>query len=331
MSNQSGIKSSPELLQTFKQFSSDGSLRTLLISIENESLEPGSQFPVKSNYFDDMAQLSSVVKPNAPLYILHRKDEGNEFTLISYIPDAAPVRHKMLYASTRNTLMRELGSDKIASSFFTTEQDELSAEGLRKFVAHEQLSNPLSEEERALKSVMEIEAKEGLAGTTTRKSHVSSGLSFPVSDSVRDALSELEGGRENVAVLELDVSKESVELATRTTVEDPSQLSEVISTDAPRYTFFLFEHGEGAGKEKALVFIYTCPSSAKIKERMLYASCRAAVIAEAEGVSGMKVARKIEASDGSEITRASLEADLRPAPVAAKQAFARPKAPGRRR
>lgn len=256
--------------------------------MKSESLQPGSRFSVSSDYFEDMSQVAGEVTSTSPLYILHRNDNTRGFTLISYIPDAAPVRHKMLYASTRNTLTRELGSDKIASSYFTTEKEELSPEGLRKFAEHEKVSNPLTEEERALKSVLEIEAKEGLAGTATRKAHVSSGLSFPVSDSVRQALANIRN--ENAAVLEIDIGKEIVELTTSTTIDDPSALAQVISVEAPRYTFFLFKLEEN---EEALVFIYTCPAAAKIKERMLYASCRAAVVAEAEGLTGLKVARKV--------------------------------------
>lgn len=39
---------------------------------------------------------------------------------LSFVPDSAPVRAKMLYASTRATCSRELGDSRFASSMFAT-------------------------------------------------------------------------------------------------------------------------------------------------------------------------------------------------------------------
>ncbi|KAK9484963.1 hypothetical protein V1527DRAFT_452586 [Lipomyces starkeyi] len=355
MSNQSGIKASPALLDAFRAFTIDDDARTLLVKIENESLEPGEVIKAESSYFDDVALLAPHVSEKEPLYILYRTDgtaTGTTagLTFISYIPDAAPVRHKMLYASTRNTLVRELGGDKITASFFMTDKDEITREGFQKFAEHEKLSQPLTEEERALRSVREVEAKEGFAGTATRKSHVSSGLTFPIGPEVESALAGMKSEDYNVIVLEIDVQKESIELAKKAQIEEPTHLHSMISTDRPRYTFFLFKHAFGQENHESLgtfeqsasrrtgdefihivVFIYTCPPGSKIKERMLYASCRAAIVAEAEAIAGLKVHKRIEAGDGSEISRDSLLADLHPQQQETKRAFAKPKAPGRRR
>lgn len=42
-----------------------------------------------------------------------------------------------------------------------------------------------------------------------------------------------------------------------------------------------------------LVFIYTCPSGSKIRERMLYSSSKANVILEAENEASIKVIKKV--------------------------------------
>ncbi|KAK9244985.1 hypothetical protein V1506DRAFT_539544 [Lipomyces tetrasporus] len=337
MSNQSGIKASDALLDAFRAFTSDHGARTLLVKIENESLEPGQIIKAEAGYFDDAALLAPYVTDTEPLYILYRTDRTTISTglvLISYIPDAAPVRRKMLYAATRNTLARELGGDRITASFFTTDKREITPDGFRKFAEHDKVSQPLTDEERALRSVREVEATEGFAGTTTRKSHVSSGLAFPISQAAATGLAGLNGaaaGEYNLVVLEIDVQNESIELAKQAQIEEPTHLHSMISTEQPRYTFFLFRHTVGDVDHESLVFIYTCPGGSKVKERMLYASCRAAIVAEAEAAAGLKVDKRIEAGDGSEITRESLVADLHPQQQENKRAFARPKAPGRRR
>ncbi|KAK9457049.1 hypothetical protein V1511DRAFT_496061 [Dipodascopsis uninucleata] len=340
MSNQSGISASEGLLKVFRDFAADDQARSLLIKIEKETLVPGELIKAKNGFLEDISLLEPHVSDNEPLYIIYRGGEGTAtgtsggFTFISYIPDAAPVRNKMLYASTRNTLIRELGGDKIALSFFTTEKSELSPEGLQKFLEHEKSSGPMTEEERALKSVIDIEAKEGFAGTSTRRSHVSSGLSFPISDDAKDALAELaksSDAEHNVVILSINPSNESIELDHKGLVEEPTHLQNVISKDAPRYTFLLFKHQHDGEDHNSTVFIYTCPSSSKIKERMLYASCRSSIIAEAEAAFGITIDKRIEAGEGSDISTTSLIADLHPQKVEKKTAFARPKAPGRRR
>ncbi|KAK9451388.1 uncharacterized protein V1518DRAFT_8377 [Limtongia smithiae] len=331
MSNQSGITASPALYGAVKSFVDDATVRTLLIKIEKESLELDGKFPWQKDYFEDIEQIASAVASDRPLYIVHKGDGSSGYTLISYIPDAAPVREKMLYASTRNTLMRELGSDKIASSYFATERDELTAAGLRKFVAHEKLSKPLTEEERALKSVQDIEAKEGFAGTATRKTYVSSGLSFPVTAAAEAALAGLAKKQHNVVVLAIDTGAEEIGLDRAVSVAEPGELGDVVSTAAPRYTFYLYTHVHDGAETESLVFLYTCPAGSTIRERMMYASCRGGAIAGAEAATGLPVAKRLEGSDGTEASAATLEAALHPHAEAAPRAFARPRAPGRRR
>ncbi|KAK9461056.1 uncharacterized protein V1516DRAFT_674902 [Lipomyces oligophaga] len=329
MSSRSGITTSDELLKAFNAFAEDENARTFTIKIDGESLQAGDQLPVIADYISDMDNISSAISAKEPLYIIHR-GENNGFIFISYIPDNAPVRRKMLYASTRNTLTRELGSDKLTMSVFATEPEELSADGLRKFINHDKLSKPLSEEERALQSVKDIEAKEGFAGTTTRKTYTSGGLTFPLDEEVQAALAGLQSGADNTVILEIDTQKEVIILGLKAE-HFADELSDVISDDSPRYTLFLFKHEYDSTEQEALVFIHTCPQGSKIKERMLYASCRSSIIAQAEEASGIKIAKRIELTDGSEISEQMLMDDLHPKAAATKARFARPRAPGRRR
>lgn len=56
------------------------------------------------------------------------------------------------------------------------------------------------------------------------------------------------------------------------------------------------------------MFIYTCPPGSTIKERMLYASCRAAVVSTVENECGLKIDRKV----GSVVSPLRLAAALTP-------------------
>ena len=110
------------------------------------------------------------------------------------------MRQKMLFASTRLTLVRELGTERFRETLFATTKDELTADGWRKHDKHGELKAPLTEEEQTLQGVKEAEA-EASRGTTSRSSHVSNGLSFPVSDAALQALKNLPNGSDNLVQL----------------------------------------------------------------------------------------------------------------------------------
>ena len=108
-----------------------------------------------------------------------------------------------------------------------------------------------------------------------------------------------------------------------------SQLSSSISPTEPRYTFYRYTHDFNGTSSSPILFIYTCPSGSKIKERMLYAASSRSAVAVAESQAGLKIDKKIEASSPDEISAESIDDDLHPK-VEVKKAFDRPKRPGRK-
>src|SRR4051812_27586500 len=104
----------------------------------------------------------------------------------------------------------------------------------------------------------------------------------------------------------IDTAKEIIELVPKPEQVDVDNLEAAISKDAPRFSFFAYDHNHDGEQFDSLgippsillsfslrvrwnhtyshfaVFIYTCPNGSKPKERMLYAACRASVIDFAE-------------------------------------------------
>lgn len=68
--------------------------------------------------------LEPLIEPNTPCYVLFRTDvktpTGHEWLLLSWSPDAATIRQKMLYASTKATLKNEFGSTYIKEEMHAT-------------------------------------------------------------------------------------------------------------------------------------------------------------------------------------------------------------------
>ena len=120
---------------------------------------------------------------------------------VTYVPDHANVRSKTLFAATRLTLVRELGTERFRETISATTKHELTADGWRKHDKSGELKAPLTEEERSLQSVKEAEA-EASRGTTSRSSMVSAGrINFPISEDALQALNNLPSGADNLVQL----------------------------------------------------------------------------------------------------------------------------------
>ncbi|CDH48714.1 ptk9 protein tyrosine kinase 9 [Lichtheimia corymbifera JMRC:FSU:9682] len=351
MSHQSGIQVSEDLAKTFADAVATGNTRSIRISIVNESLEATGTTPVESSLEQDYTKITDFFEPATPAYVLVRLDEkdtkgGYNWLFLCYVPDNAKVRDKMLYASTRASLTKSLGDSHFTDSVYGTAESELNWDGYKKHLAHKKADAPLTQRERELAEIKLAEAKavSDYQGTTTRKTFAP-GLTFPMADNVLEALGDLKKSKDDRAhnFVSLYLEKETIELDKAANVP-ANQVHSTLAADAPRFTFYLLEHN---GTE-SLVFIYTCPSSSKIRERMLYSSSKANVINAADSQLDLKVVKKLETSDIADLTEEYLVEEVSSATNAApaqgivgqrvqmlsgqrQGQFSRPMAPGRRR
>ena len=155
-----------------------------------------------TDFFDDLNALDTLLHEDQAAYIILRRYQNapDGFVAVTYVPDKAKVRQKMLFASTRLTLVRELGAERFRETLFATTKNELTPEGWRKHDKHGELQAPLTEEEQTLQGVKAAEAEASM-GTTSRSSHVSGSLSLPMSDAARQALKDLLTGNDNLVQL----------------------------------------------------------------------------------------------------------------------------------
>lgn len=174
-----------------------------MATIKSESLVPLTALSSDSSDFSsDLASLSSHLKDNEALYIILRRydDASDGYVAITYVPNAAPVRQKMLFASTRLTLVRELGIERFRETIFATEKAELTAEGFKKHDAHNKLAAPLTEEEQTLGAVKKAEAEEG-RGTVGQSLAAHASFQMATSPEATEALKNLQSGSDNLVLL----------------------------------------------------------------------------------------------------------------------------------
>ncbi|ROT40804.1 cofilin/tropomyosin-type actin-binding protein [Sodiomyces alkalinus F11] len=333
---QSGISVSDELHSRFNSLLSSDTHFGLLATIQSETLQPLEFLPRVSpsaSFTDNLTSLAQHLTPNEALYIiLRRYDTIPRLVAVTYVPDAAKVRQKMLFASTRLTLTRELGTEHFRETIFATTPGELSPSGFAKHDAHNDLDAPLTEEEKSLGAVKRAEQEAG-SGTGVREIHLSKSLSMPLTEDVIAAMKEAaqEGGRV-LTMLKINPDTEVVELVPSTEVPTSiSELAQTISPTEPRFTFFRYSHSHNGDTSSPMLFFYTCPitpGNKAIKTRMLYPLMKRAVLSVATDDAGLDLAKKFEVEEPSEITEDLVHAELHPK-VEARQAFRRPKRPGR--
>ncbi|GAA5994993.1 hypothetical protein JCM11641_001477, partial [Rhodosporidiobolus odoratus] len=315
-----------------------------------------------------------VVEDKKPAYYLYRLSPPptSTFLFLTYVPDSSPVRQKMLYASTSSALRKTLGGDsRLPQSIFATSPQDLTYESYLAHTKHAQAEAPLTAREMDMEEVRRVEKLQtdvegdggeesrkgrsiifgtGAAGGENSESQVRGVLLW--SEDAKEAVAALgkaeeEEGARSIAVLEIDIAKETVVLAP----EQPTEL--VLPPSSPCY--FFYRHAAGP------VLVYSCPPASPIKSRLVYSS--AALVLYKVAVpqfAGIKVLKKLETDDPSEVTLAWIDSELGPLatlastassavsandslasgsgtstpallPEEEKPKFARPQRPGRRR
>jgi len=287
--------------------------------------------------------------------VLRRSPTQNTgLVALTYVPATAPVRAKMLFASTRSTLVRDLGLEKFGESVFVTDASEVldpqawaaRSGGPDAGSAAGRDEEMLSREERELQGVKRAEEEErhGTQGRDLMGAGGSGGggrLAMKITDEARAALAKVAGRDDGSVAVQLGIELASETLTLLRCDEsavEPAAFLDAIPRDSPSYSF-LRHPAKAEGGAHVVVFVYTCPTGSKVKERMVYASARASVLQAAKG-EGVDVTRRLEQGDAGEVTEDRLREEMglkgdeegaaAASSGAARQGFARPKRPGRR-
>ena len=107
----------------------------------------------------------------------------------------------MLYASTRSSLLKALGSSLFTDTLFATSKDDLTPEGYSSHRLHMAAPQPLSAREREMADVRAAETDGTYEGSRARASHVGNGISLRWSQDAEDAIKQLGEGDSNVLVV----------------------------------------------------------------------------------------------------------------------------------
>ncbi|KAK6464060.1 Twinfilin A [Scheffersomyces coipomensis] len=331
MSTQSGISASSDLLDAFKTLQSESLI--IKISSDNTELIPdqkfkGSKSDSLSDHFNDINSHVSNEYPQ-PSYILVPAGETDNFIFVSFIPDTAPIRQKMLYASTKNTLINALGSNKFSknNTFAWTDLDELTHDHYKFSIAgnsDESKSDLLSKDEKILShlnSLQDLSLSTQSKQLASINHHVASDgsdnitkdkLLYKFDEKLTTEFDNLLNNTSNFKLISFIIDSKSEEIklsAAETNIALDSLISTLESIASkssivqPQFSVYNYHHNKFA-------FIYSCPSGSKVKDRMLYASSKLGLINylnQLLGQDNLSINKSIEIGDLQELELSELE------------------------
>jgi len=338
MSTSSGIVASAELAAAYATAIDSRGTRFMLIGIQNESLTLKGTIPSSGETLeDDLPLLQDALEDSVPAYVLARLNEEDvAWLFICYVPETSTVRNKMLYASTRSSLTKELGDQRFKDSLFATTKSDLTPEAYAAHLKHVSAPSPLSAREAEIASIRAAEGSTYVS-SKTRASHIhvaAHRVETQWSVEMVEALQALGVGDPsfNLIVAGIDLATEGVELKDKATATI-DELKSILPESDPSYAFYAWEHEVEGIARRDIIFIYACPSSSPVKSRMLYSAMVRSLIQMASDNYGVTVVKKVETSDPADLDLSWVKSELSPnaTPVVVEEkAFARPKGPARR-
>ncbi|KAJ2786927.1 Twinfilin-1 [Coemansia interrupta] len=338
MAHQSGISVSDSLAAVFVDALTSNSVRAIKVSISGESLEASATQPIEGDFAHDFSQIVNLLEAAEPCYLLVRHDADSsdddtlksKWLLCTYVPDAAPVRAKMLHASTKASLTKALGESYFVDDIFGTTADEFSLDGYRQHRRHVESGAPLTEREQEMQRIKELESSAAETPTMdSRRTHVS-GAKMNMSDEVVQALGDYASGSVNFILLEFDFTDERFVLGRKGSLQAHEELASSLPENEPRYALYWYDSATS-------VFIYSCPTASNVRNRMVYSASKYGFLVTAQKM-GVRFDAKLEIDNPRVDLSAealSEEVSSRTAPTApnahiTQPKFKRPAPPSRR-
>lgn len=295
-----------------------------------EELVLSSHREVKKDWEKDWDKyVSSEMQLDIPCYILYRLDtktaEGAfAWLLISWVPDIAQIRQKMIYASTKSTLKLEFGSSYIKEEYHTTQPEEMTFDGYKNYKIAMSAPTPLTQREEEMNELRRSEVKTEV-GIDTRHQTLG-GINCPIAQAAQQAISDFKRGAYNYLQFRVDLEKEEIHIAKAENI-DIHKLSANIPEDHARFHLYLFKHSYDGDYHENQVFIYSMPGySISVKERMLYSSTKAPFLDTLNSL-GLDIVKKMEIDEPSEVSEENLIDELHPKKMLHKAKFAKPAPP----
>ncbi|VDD90728.1 unnamed protein product [Enterobius vermicularis] len=277
---------------------------------------------------DFKRNLPECVDAFEPCFIIFRIGSPTEWLLITFADDRAPIREKMLIASTGATFKSEFGQCNIKHEYHATSKKDLTLDAFERWLKSCSEPAPLTEVEKELETAYREQKSLNASAVAAQ---TLKGVLFPIDGNAVEALRNLADRVVNYVQLSVDTLNEAIKLEKSDRDVPCERLAEVMPRDKPRYHFYRFNHTYQDRPFETIVFVYTMPSSGcTIKEKMLYSSCKQPFLMSAAESANLKPDIKIETDSKEVLTYDVLMQHVHPPVGLRDPGFAKPPGPHHR-
>eukprot|EP00008_Paramoeba_atlantica_P004970 CAMPEP_0201475920 /NCGR_PEP_ID=MMETSP0151_2-20130828/1233_1 /ASSEMBLY_ACC=CAM_ASM_000257 /TAXON_ID=200890 /ORGANISM="Paramoeba atlantica, Strain 621/1 / CCAP 1560/9" /LENGTH=343 /DNA_ID=CAMNT_0047856133 /DNA_START=27 /DNA_END=1058 /DNA_ORIENTATION=- len=337
MSHSSGISVSKELLEKFAAAREGGAIRWIkaVIDLDAELVNFVCEAQFGSSFQSDFESVQPQLQHKEPCYVLFRLEDASNpassnfqrWLLMTYAPDVALIKAKMLIASTRDNAKKQLGLNYFAMEMYGSTPADLSYAEYENILSSRKTDAPLTAAEVVFRSEAVAEVHHGI-----QREYVHS-VQFPMDKKALSEMDKLKSGSITFVQVQVDPEKETIDYV-KSSSSGVGDLPHLIPSDSPSFSLFRWKYNFEGSARDAYVFVYCCPSNSKVKLKMLYSTVNKAAISAIEG-AGIKITKKVEVETPGELTEKELLDELHPEAAAAKKAsparFSKPQRPGKGR
>lgn len=270
-------------------FVGNPSVGAVIVQLENEALvQVGNPLPSDPDVAVTLESVRSALtaaSADAALVVLNAPSNASP-TIISYVGDATRPKQRLMYSSAVTTVQEALRVH--CSTAQVTEIEEIAPTVVKHKETGAARLALMTESERHREEVNKMEV--------APQSTSMPGVSVRLSKTAEDLLEKFAQGGLAGAVFKIE--KEQVEVDAEVASGGLSAVLAALSGAEPRFVFAQYTP-EGESAEQPIM-LYLCPSACKPREKMMYASSRAAFLAVAND-KGIVPAKRVEAGDKDEI------------------------------
>lgn len=297
-----GTSANLKIDDAIKESLAQSELRAVKVSVDPkaEKISKSGEVRATDDTQNDFDGLRLLVEDAAPCLILFRLDGPKQWALIAWTPDDAPVKMRMLTASSRGTVKGLLEAGTSIIEYACTEADEVTwkkfKESSRELTESEKLASMTMEEraEHEVKKDIAIEQRSApvkLAGMAK--------VSAKVSESFESAVRQLVAAEHprSVAVLaKIEDGTDAIVGELISNVAGPADLKGKLPEDLPTYVLL------GANQQSLMLMSWIPPLS-KPAKKMKCSTLKGSVFEAASSLVGsLKVLKAEEVFDEDDLS-----------------------------
>jgi len=299
------IPLSEDLISKFKGQTIAQSIRFFKCVVRDEQIVKTHEQGQTGSIEKDWSFIETQAKPDEPAYFLVRLEGTKRWLLLSWVPETAPVKARMTFATAKEYLKEKLGENFFVEELHASVSAELK---YSHYGDHKAPVNALSakEEEFVELKKNEEQARKDFAESLSLKTSSASSspgiggyhsVTLPLTAEAKTEIGKLRDGTCSFVELEITETNDNVKVVGRAkSVLSQDAVSKEISGNVPRFYIYVTNK---ISKQASL--IYYCPEKSPQKLRMVYSTAKQG-LADEINKTGLHISsRKIEITEPSDV------------------------------